>query len=40
LEVLKWAREHDCPWNAVACASIADLRGHVEVARWVRAQAL
>jgi hypothetical protein len=39
LEVLQWLREHGCPWDASECARDADRRGHVEVARWVRAQA-
>ena len=39
LEVLRWAREHNYPWDAGWCADIADEEGHVEVARWVGAQA-
>ena len=38
LDVLQWAREHDCPWNANECAQAADAERRVEVARWVRAQ--
>ena len=38
LQVLKWAVEHDCPWSPNLTAIIADQQGHVEVARWVRAQ--
>ena len=38
LEVLQWAREHDCPWNADQCARFADGSGHAEMAQWVRAQ--
>ena len=39
LEVLQWARANDCPWDAGPCVGVADARGHVDVARWVRAQA-
>ena len=33
LEVLKWARANDCPWNACACGG----GGHLEVLKWARA---
>jgi hypothetical protein len=36
LEVLKWAREHDCPWDEITC-SLAAWGGHKEVLRWARA---
>jgi len=38
LEVLQWAREHGCPWNASRCAHVADSGGHVQVVQWVMAQ--
>jgi len=38
LQVLKRARAHGCPRNANSCAQVAEARGHVEVAQWVRAQ--
>jgi len=33
--VLKWAREHDCPWDEQTCA-YADQYGHLEVLKWAR----
>jgi hypothetical protein len=33
LEVLKWAREHDCPWDEGTCVAAAD-NGNLEVLRW------
>jgi hypothetical protein len=38
MEVLKWAVEHGCPWNANVCALVAAQGGHLAVATWVRAQ--
>jgi hypothetical protein len=35
LEVLKWARENGCEWNADVCANAA-LNGHLEVLKWAR----
>jgi len=32
---LKWAREHDCPWNKGRTRDAASNAGHEEVARWV-----
>ena len=31
--VLRWAREHDCPWNAVMCRADGQ-EGHLAVLRW------
>ena len=33
LEVLQWAREHDCPWDFRTCYSAAE-GGHLEVLKW------
>jgi len=33
LHVLKWAREHDCPWCWRTCALAAE-GGHLEVLKW------
>jgi hypothetical protein len=35
LEMLKWAREHHCPWDAGTCYKAA-ARGHLEVLKWAR----
>ena len=35
LEVLQWAREHDCPWSESTCICAAE-EGHLEVLRWAR----
>ena len=35
LNVLKWAREHDCPWNEHTCAEAA-LGGHFEMLKGAR----
>ena len=35
LEVLKWARENDCPWDEETCADAAE-GGHLEVLQWAR----
>jgi hypothetical protein len=35
LEVLKWLREQDCPWDAATCAYAAR-GGHLEVLKWAR----
>jgi hypothetical protein len=37
LGVLKWAREHGCPWNSDTC-SFAARGGHLTVLRWARKQ--
>jgi hypothetical protein len=31
--VLKWAREHDCPWNERTCARAAE-SAPLEVLQW------
>jgi len=33
--VLKWAREHDCPWDEQT-GVIAAQRGHADVLRWLQ----
>jgi len=35
-DVLRWAREHDCPWYAWTCHAAAKC-GHLEVLRWAQA---
>ena len=35
LEMLKWARENDCPWDKQTCADAA-MGGHLEVLKWAR----
>ena len=35
LEVLQWAREHLCAWNAATCAHAAE-GGHLEELQWAR----
>jgi hypothetical protein len=35
LAVLKWAREHGCPWNSGTCAAAAQ-GGHLDVLKWAR----
>ena len=35
LEVLRWAREHGCPWNGTTCEQAA-VSGHLEVLKWAR----
>ena len=35
LEVLKWARDHDCPWNETTCTKAVE-GGHLEVLKWAR----
>jgi hypothetical protein len=35
LDVLKWARENDCPWDDETCANAAE-GGHLEVLKWAR----
>jgi hypothetical protein len=35
LEVLKWARAKDCPWDEKTCAYAAK-GGHLEVVKWAR----
>jgi len=34
---LRWAREHDCPWDEWTCAYAAK-GGHLEVLKWAREQ--
>ena len=36
LELLKWAIENGCQWNAMTCARAAE-NGHLEVLQWARA---
>jgi hypothetical protein len=36
LEVMSWAREHDCLWNGLN-VRIPALNGHLEVLKWARA---
>ena len=31
--MLKWAREHHCPWDELTCTLAAEC-GHLEVLRW------
>jgi hypothetical protein len=33
LELLKWAREHDCPWDEMT-RHHADLNGNLELLQW------
>ena len=33
--MLKWAREHDCPWDEGTCGHAA-LGGHLEMLQWAR----
>jgi hypothetical protein len=33
LDVLRWAREHSCPWDATTCMAAAE-NGELEVLRW------
>ena len=35
LRVLRWAREHHCPWNMYA-GIFAAQAGHLEVVQWMR----
>jgi hypothetical protein len=35
LEVLKWAHENGCPWDARTCWAAAKA-GHLEVLQWAR----
>jgi hypothetical protein len=35
LDILKWARENNCPWNKDTCSEAA-LFGHLEVLKWIR----
>ena len=45
--MLKWAREHGCPWveidedgsqKIINCCACAAARGHLEVLKWLREQ--
>jgi hypothetical protein len=36
LEVLKWAREDGCPWDAERSCAEAPWSGRLEVAKWAR----
>ena len=36
LDVLRWAREHDCPWDDMTCENAAR-GGQLAVLRWARA---
>ncbi|GFH47591.1 hypothetical protein CTEN210_04066 [Chaetoceros tenuissimus] len=35
LEVLKWLRQHDCPWDEKTCCSLA-LRDNLNALKWAR----
>ena len=35
LEALRWAREHDCPWDSTTCAAAA-AGGQLDVVKWAR----
>ena len=35
LEVLRWARQHGCPWGFGTCEAAA-MGGHLEVLKWAR----
>ena len=35
LEILKWARAHECRWNRWTC-SYAAQNGHLEILKWMR----
>ena len=35
LEMLRWVREHDCPWDWMITACAAEA-GNLEVLRWAR----
>ena len=37
LEVIKWLRSEDCPWNEWACAGAAK-GGHLEILKWLRSE--
>ena len=37
LEILKWARSQDCPWDKWTCAAAAE-GGHLKVLKWARSQ--
>ena len=38
LEVLKWARDNDCPWDGDTCSNAAEC-GHLEVLKWALEEA-
>jgi len=35
MEVLQWARAHDCPWDEDTCAYAAE-NGQLQVIMWAR----
>ena len=35
LDVLKWAREHHCPWSGATCMVAVD-SGHLDMLKWAR----
>jgi hypothetical protein len=35
LDILKWARENNCPWNERTCYKAAR-NGHLNVLQWAR----
>jgi hypothetical protein len=37
LDVLQWAWEHGCPWDAKRCKGAA-VEGYLEVLQWAREQ--
>ena len=38
LQVLKWARQNDCPWDSTKCRADAERKGHAEVVNWIDEQ--
>ena len=36
MEMLKWPREHHCPWDELTCSAAA-AGGHLELLQWARA---
>ena len=35
MDVLQWAREHECPWDEQTCEAAAQ-GGHLDVLQWAR----
>jgi hypothetical protein len=36
LNILKWARERNCPWNEKILCSYAAMERHLEILKWAR----
>jgi hypothetical protein len=36
LAVIRWTREHDCPWDTESMWADAAWSGHLAVLQWVR----